>query len=271
MDKKLIVVRGGGDLATGTIYRLWSAGLPVLVLEDKKPAAIRRLVAVSEAVYDKKAVVEDMTAVLIDSAARVWPTIRQGLVPVLIDPEGDAIAKLKPFAVVDAIIAKRNLGTSRNMAPLTIALGPGFEAGRDVDYVIETKRGHNLGRIIKSGFAFPDTRIPGNIGGYTKERVIHAPEAGIFRNINKITDIVKAGDTIAEIETDDGLKVPVKTVISGIVRGLLRDCYRVPKGFKVADIDPRLSELENCSTISDKARCISGGVLELIAAAINKS
>ena len=150
------------------------------------------------------------------------------------------------------------------MARLTVALGPGFEAGKDVTLVIETMRGHNLGRIIRSGGARPDTGIPGNIGGYTSERVIHAAEAGIFHNVRRIGDMVTAGEAIAEIETDDGRFFPVPATISGIIRGLLREGYPTPKGFKIADIDPRKEELANCFTISDKARCIAGSVLEAV-------
>lgn len=152
------------------------------------------------------------------------------------------------------------------MAPLTIALGPGFTAGVDVDFVVETKRGHRLGRIIREGAAIPNTGVPGVIGGYGAERVIHAEKAGVFRNVCAIGDIVSAGETIAEIETPDGIRTPVTTRIAGILRGLLRDGYPVTPGFKVADVDPRREELENCFLISDKARCIAGSVLELIAA-----
>ena len=262
----LIIVRGGGDLATGTIHRLWSAGLRVLVLETTQPAAIRRQVALCEAVYEGEATVEGLRAVRIEALEQVQSVWAQGAVPVLVDPEGACIARAKPEVVVDAILAKRNLGTRRDMAPLTIALGPGFTAGQDVDVVVETKRGHRLGRIIREGAAIPNTGVPGVIGGYGAERVIHAEKAGIFRNVCAIGDIVSAGETIAEIETPDGIRTPVTTRIAGILRGLLRDGYPVTPGFKVADVDPRREELENCFLISDKARCIAGSVLELIAA-----
>ena len=196
MEQKLIVVRGGGDLATGTIHRLWSAELPVLVLETEHPAAIRRQVSVSEAVYDGQAVVEDMTAVCISNCEKVWDVLAKRKVPVLVDPEGMSIQKLCPVVVVDAILAKKNLGTHRAMAPLTVALGPGFEAGRDVDVVIETKRGHNLGRVIRSGSAAANTGIPGRIDGYAKERVMHSTEQGVFHNIRKIGDIVEKGELL---------------------------------------------------------------------------
>lgn len=170
---------------------------------------------------------------------------------------------LRPAVVVDAILAKKNLGTTKEMAPLVIALGPGFTAGEDVDVVIETKRGHNLGRVIRSGSAVPNTGIPGIIGGYGKERVMHAQAEGILRNVASIGDIVEARAVIAEIETEKGT-VPVEASLSGLLRGLIRDGYPVTKGFKIADIDPRKEELQNCFTISDKARCIAGSVLEVI-------
>lgn len=273
--KDLIVVRGAGDLATGTIHRLKKAGFRLLVLEAEHPAAIRRQVALSEAVYAGSARVEDVEAVRMDvdlaekknrkellepEMERIW---KKDGVPVLVDPAGLSIEALRPAVVVDAILAKKNLGTTKEMAPLVIALGPGFTAGEDVDVVIETKRGHNLGRVIRSGSAVPNTGIPGIIGGYGKERVMHAQAEGILRNAASIGDIVEARAVIAEIETENGT-VPVEASLSGLLRGLIRDGYPVTKGFKIADIDPRKEELQNCFTISDKARCIAGSVLEAI-------
>ena len=273
--KDLIVVRGAGDLATGTIHRLKKAGFRLLVLEAEHPAALRRQVALSEAVYAGSARVEDVEAVRMDvdlaekknrkefleqEMERIW---KKDGVPVLVDPAGLSIAALRPAVVVDAILAKKNLGTTKEMAPLVIALGPGFTAGEDVDVVIETKRGHNLGRVIRSGSAVPNTGIPGIIGGYGKERVMHAQAEGILRNAASIGDIVEARAVIAEIETENGT-VPVEASLSGLLRGLIRDGYPVTKGFKIADIDPRKEELQNCFTISDKARCIAGSVLEVI-------
>lgn len=161
----LIIVRGGGDLATGTIHRLWSAGLRVLVLETTRPAAIRRQVALCEAVYEGEATVEGLRAVRIEALEQAQSVWVQGAVPVLVDPEGACIARAKPEVVVDAILAKRNLGTSRDMAPLTIALGPGFVAGQDVDAVVETKRGHRLGRIIREGALSPIPAFPASLAG----------------------------------------------------------------------------------------------------------
>lgn len=266
----LIVVRGGGDLATGTIHRLWSAGLRVLVLEAEHPAAIRRQVSLCEAVYEGETTVEGLRAVRVESLEAAEAVWAENAVPVLVDPKGSCLKQARPAVLIDAIIAKKNLGTTREMAPLTIALGPGFVAGQDVDVVVETKRGHKLGRIIREGAAAPNSGVPGIIGGYGAERVIHAQEAGIFRNRHAIADLVTAGETIAVIEMPDGNTVPVTTQIDGILRGLLRDGYPVTRGFKVADVDPRRSELENCFLISDKARCIAGSVLELVAAELWK-
>ena len=266
MNKKdLIIVRGGGDISTGTIHRLWQAGYGLLVLETPYPSAIRRQVALSEAVYEGTAEVEGVTACRIEEAEQTWQMIDSGRVPVLVDPEGSSIRRLKPAALVDAILAKKNLGTAMDMAPLTIGLGPGFTAGTDVHYVIETMRGHRLGRIISDGAAMPNTGVPGVIAGFGAERVIHADAEGRIRNVCHIADIVKAGQVIAEIESG-GPGTEVKASIDGILRGLIRDGYPVTKGFKIADIDPRYSELANCFTISDKARCIAGSVLELICA-----
>jgi len=266
----LIIVRGGGDIATGTIHRLHQAGFRELVLETEHPAAIRRQVALSEAVYDGAAVVEGVKAVRLDTLSQMDQVIRDGNVPLIVDPEGKTIRELKPVVVVDAILAKKNLGTTRGMAPLTVGLGPGFTAGSDVDVVIETMRGHNLGRIIRGGSALPNTGIPGNIGGYTAERVMHAAAAGIFHNVRAIGDVVEKGDEIAWIETGEKKHVPVKATLTGIIRGLLREGYPVTEGFKLADIDPRQSELANCFTISDKARCIAGSVLEVVCAYYHK-
>ena len=261
--ENLIIVRGGGDIATGTIYRLYQCGFQVLVLEIPNPSAIRRNVAFSEAVYQGEQKVEDVTCFLAENLADAVSMLKEGKLVMLVDPDGESIPKLKPMAVVDGILAKKNLGTNRSMADITVALGPGFEAGKDVDAVIETMRGHSLGRVIYQGKAMKNTGVPGVIGGYAKERVIHSPAGGKLKNVKKITDLVKQGDIIATIETDEE-SIPVRATIDGLLRGLIRDGYPVTKGFKIADIDPRTDEYENCFTISDKARCIAGGVLEAI-------
>ena len=261
--KDLIVVRGGGDLATGTIYKLKKRGFPVLILEVANPSAIRRNVSFCEAVYQGMQTVEDMTCYLAESLEHAQELLLEGKLVVLVDPMGESIPKWKPLAVIDAILAKKNLGTNKEMAPITVALGPGFTAGEDVDAVVETQRGHHLGRVIWEGSAAPNTGIPGIVGGYGKERVIHCPAKGILRNVKKITDTVSKGEVIAAVETEEGI-VPVEATLDGILRGLIRDGYPVRPGFKIADIDPRTEEYNNCFTISDKARCIAGGVLEAI-------
>ena len=261
--KNLMIVRGGGDLATGTIYKLKKCGFPVLILETESPSAIRRNVAFSEAVYQGQQTVEDMTCYLAGSADEAQQFLAEGKLTLLVDSAGESIEEFKPLAVVDAILAKKNLGTHKEMAPITVALGPGFEAGIDVNAVIETKRGHNLGKTLWSGFAAPNTGVPGIIAGFGKERVIHCPAEGILRNVKKITDTVVKGEVIAAVETEAG-NVPVEASLDGLLRGLIRDGYPVTKGFKIADIDPRMDEYGNCFTISDKARCIAGGVIEAI-------
>lgn len=261
--KDLVIVRGGGDLATGTICKLYKSGFNVLVLETDAPSAIRRNVAFSEAVYEKTKTVEDVTCVLAPSQQEAIKLLENGQLCMLVDPLGEAISFFTPQVVVDGILAKRNLGTNKGMAPITIALGPGFEAGVDVDAVIETKRGHHLGRVLYEGWAIPNTGVPGMVGGYSKERVLHSPIDGIFHGVVSITDTVYAGQTIGYID-NAGKKVPVVATIDGILRGILREGMYVTSGFKIADIDPRKDEYENCFTISDKARCIAGGVLEAI-------
>lgn len=309
----LIICRGAGDLATGIIHRLHRAGHRVIALETDYPAAIRRQVSFCEAVYDGSAAVEGVTARLVPaltdaendteiateadtetdaetysglndtptahivsekwSRSAIEAVLEAGEVPLLIDPTGESIVLLKPDVVIDAIIAKKNLGTTINMAPLVIGVGPGFTAGNDVHLVIESMRGHNLARIITDGMAQPNTGVPGNIAGFTSERVIHAPAAGYIHDVRKIGDIVQKGDEIARIYPDKGSfdnelseYVPVNATITGIIRGLIREGYYFKKGFKIADIDPRESELTNCFTISDKARSIAGSVLEAVSA-----
>ena len=297
----LIICRGAGDLATGIIHRLHRAGHRVIALETDYPAAIRRQVSFCEAVYDGSAAVEGVTARLVPAladaetdtetysgindtpaahiASEKWDSsvikavLEAGEVPLLIDPKGESIELLRPDVVVDAIIAKKNLGTTINMAPLVIGIGPGFTAGQDVHLVIESMRGHNLARIITDGMAQPNTGVPGNIAGFTSERVIHAPAAGYIHDVRKIGDIVQKGDEIARIYPDKGSYdnklseyVPVNATITGIIRGLIREGYYFKEGFKIADIDPREGELSNCFTISDKARSIAGSVLEAVSA-----
>lgn len=255
----LVIVRGGGDLATGTIHCLHQCGFKVLVLETGQPTTIRRQAAFSEAMYHGETVVEGVRARRVTDQAQIMQCFEAGIVPMIEDTRGQWIEALGPDVVVDAIIAKKNLGTRTDMAPLVIGLGPGFMAGSDVHVVIETMRGHNLGRMITAGSALPNTGIPGVVAGYSKERVIHSPAAGVMHNVAAIGNVVKKGDTIAYVD-----QTPVCATLDGVLRGLLNDGLSVTQGFKIADIDPRLSEQQNCVTISDKARTIAGGVLQAI-------
>lgn len=261
----LIMVRGGGDMATAVVHKLTRSGFRVLVLEMDRPSSIRRQVSLSEAVYDGQAEVEGVCARLIRDEDEMRAAWHAGVVPIVIDPRADSVQHLKPEVLIDATISKRNLGMRKDMAPLTIALGPGFCAGTDVHAVIETMRGHNLGRIITQGCAQANTGIPGSIGGYAAERVIHAQYEGSLRCVRRIGDSVAQGEVIARIESREGA-FPVYASISGLIRGMIRDGFPVTAGFKIADIDPRKEEYENCFTISDKARCIAGSVLELVCA-----
>jgi len=251
----IIIVRGGGDLATGVIQKLFRVGLPVVILETTRPTAIRRSVALCEAVYNGHMQVEDVfcrKADRIDQLTECW---KKDEVPLLIDPDGRCIQEIKPAAVIDAILAKRNIGTNRQMADITIGLGPGFTAGVDVDAVIETMRGHDLGRLILDGAAMPNTGIPGLIGGFSKQRVLHAPKAGILQCQKQIGDVCESGETIFRIGGE-----AVCAPFTGLLRGLLPDGMDIPAGMKTADIDPRTDV--DWHTISDKARCLGGAVLE---------
>lgn len=259
IDQCTVIVRGGGDIATGSIQKLYRAGFKVVVLEIDKPSAIRREVAFCEAVYEGEMTIEGITAKLCKTIEEIKSCWADKTIPIVIDPTGEIIEKLKPIALVDAILAKKNYGTNRAMAPITIGLGPGFCAGKDVDIVIETMRGHNLGRLIFSGEPMANTGTPGIIKGVGKERVIYSPCAGTVENICKIGDIVEKGQVIAKV---DGMEVTA--TISGVLRGLIREGYKVPEKFKMADIDPREEEQQNCFTISDKARAIGGAVLEAL-------
>lgn len=257
--KEIVIVRGGGDIASGVIQKLYRCGFKVLVLDIENPTCIRRAVSFSEALFEDEIEVEGIKSVRVRNLEEIEDAWKNNKVPVIIDPKGSYINLLKPKAVVDGILAKKNLGTYINMAPITIALGPGFEAGKDVNVVIETNRGHNLGRLIFKGEAQADTGAPGNIGGYTKERVIYSPCDGVINNVREIGDIVKKEEPLAYV--GDYI---VRATIDGVLRGIIRNNSKVYKGLKIADIDPRLEERKNCFTISDKARTIGGGVLEAL-------
>ncbi|MDX8337378.1 MULTISPECIES: selenium-dependent molybdenum cofactor biosynthesis protein YqeB [Cetobacterium] len=253
----LTIIRGAGDLATGVIFSLYKSGFKLLVLETTKPSAIRRTVAFSECIYCKEKNIEEVKAKKVKNLKEIETCWEKKEIPIIVDEKGDWIHKLKPDIVIDAIIAKKNLGTQKNMAPITIALGPGFVAGKDVDLVIETMRGHNLGKIILTGQAESNTGVPGEIAGVSKERVVYAETSGVFKELKRIGDIVKKGEVIGIID-----ETPIHSTIDGLLRGIIRSGYKVKKGLKIADIDPRLNQYENCFTISDKARTLGGAVLE---------
>lgn len=252
----LVIVRGGGDLGTGIIYRLYKAGYKVMALDIEEPLCIRRKVSFSEAIYDGKIIVEGVQGVLTKDLDEIYHALDNGFIPVYVDPKGEIIKEIKPLAVVDSILAKKNLGMSKDLAPITIGVGPGFEAGVDVDLVIESNRGHDLGKVIYHGMAAASTGIPGDIMGYREERVIRANATGIVNNLFNIGDQVEKGDIICQINGID-----VIANISGVLRGMIRNGKYVKEGLKIGDIDPRGIE-EYVYTISDKARAIAGGVLE---------
>lgn len=263
---KIIIVRGGGDIASGTINRLHNMGFRVLVLEISKPNFIRRKVCYGEAVYEGEFSLEGTVSKLACSLEEIYSIWEEKKIPVYIDPEMKILEKLSPDVIIDGILAKKNLGMSKELAPVTIGLGPGFEAGKNVHAVIETNRGHNLGRIIYEGKAAENTGIPGIIQGYGKERVIYASAEGILKTVHDIGDVVQKDEIIAYIGTE-----PVKASLTGLIRGMIREGSFVKKGLKISDIDPREDQLENCYTISDKARTISGGAVEAVFFLLNKN
>jgi len=264
VDSLTVLIKGAGELATGVAHRLSRCHLRVCMTEIPRPQAVRRGVAFSEAVYEGEKEVEGVIARLISSPDEIQTVWREGKLPLLIDPEARVRDILKPDVLVDAIIAKENLGTKISDATLVIGLGIGFRAGRDVHVVIETNRGHNLGRVILQGEAEANTGIPGEIAGVSAERVFRAPKAGRFLTQHEIGDCVEAGEVIAFV---DG--APVKVMTGGIVRGLLRNGTEVNRGMKAGDVDPRGIK-EYGHTISDKSRTISGGVLEAILSHFNR-
>ena len=270
-DGALVLLRGGGDLGTGVAHRLVKAGYRVVILEANAPCAVRRTVSFAEAVRAGEITVEGVLARRTDLRADGAPDEQlskwlSGLgsrngemwVPVLVDPDGVSIAHILPDVIVDARMAKRNLGTRKGQAKLTVALGPGFEAGKDVDLVIETKRGHDLGRVISNGPADADTGVPGDVAGVGAKRLLRSPGAGVFRPEKQIGDIVSEGDTVGLVGT-----VPVRAATSGLLRGLVADGLEVTEGEKLGDVDPRGRDVDP-HTISDKARAVGGAVLEAL-------
>lgn len=264
LDELVVLIKGAGELASGVAHRLSRSHFKVCMTEIAHPQAIRREVSFCEAAYDGEKEVEGVVAKLVSSLKEVRQVWQEGKIPLIVDPEAKIRNALKPDILVDAIMAKKNLGTRITDAPLVIGLGPGFQVGRDVHLIIETNRGHNLGRVLVKGEAEPNTGIPGEIGGVLAERVLRSPKAGWFWATKKIGDYVQAGDIVAHV--DDA---PVKAWLGGVIRGLLRDGTEVHKGMKAGDIDPRGTK-EHCYMISDKSRAIAGGVIEAILSHFNR-
>jgi len=262
-DQTLIVVRGGGDLASGVIYRLHRAGFPVVVTELETPLLVRRMASFGEAVYSGFISIEGVTARFTASLEGVPSIHRMREVPVVMDPNGESLQLLKPFAVVDGRMAKVNLGTTMSDASLVVALGPGFMAGEDCHAVIETNRGHNLGRAIYHGSAEPDTGEPGKVEGLTHTRVLRAPTEGHVEPHAVIGDSLEAGQLIAQVNSQQIL-APFK----GVLRGLIQERVWVTAGMKIGDLDPR-AKREHCFTISDKSLAVGGGALEVVLAALH--
>ncbi len=257
-DIPIAIVKGAGDLGTGVAYRLWKCGFRVLCTDLEQPLVIRRTVAFASAIYEGCVTVEGVACqriVYADEAFHLW---QRETLPVIADPVARTVQALRPEIVVDAIMAKRNTGTAIHDAPCVIALGPGFTAGQDCHAVIETQRGHDLGRVIWSGSASPNTGIPGKVGGEDARRVVRAPCHGQLYGRRAIGDFVKEGEVIAQVD-----RTPVPATLSGVLRGLLHDGVPVKAGMKIADVDPR-GEQRFCFSISDKALAVGGGVLEAV-------
>ena len=262
LDASIVLIRGGGDLASGVAARLFRSGFPIVMTELPQPLMVRRTVSFGEAVNEGRVQVEGIEASLVDGPEEAERLLRsrgkERSIPVIVDPGASCRALIKPLVIVDAIMAKRNLGTRMADAPLVIALGPGFVAGVDCHVVVETNRGHCLGRAIYSGSAEPDTGIPGAIGGKTSERILRAPADGAVEGIVGIGERVRSGQTVARV---DGREV--RAQIDGVLRGLVRSGLQVSKGLKIGDVDPR-AESGHCFLVSDKSLAIGGGVLEAI-------
>lgn len=258
IEETTVVVRGAGELASGVIRRLALAGFRVVALEREKPECVRRAVCFAEAVYEGEFEVEGVTAKLLNSPEEVSATIKSGMVPLLVDPEGKYLKIGKPDFLIDARMVKRDQSASLNPGSIAIGLGPGFEAGRNCHAAVETNRGIDLGRVIYKGSPQVDTGIPAAVEGKTTERVVRAPAEGIFRSSNSIGDQVNKGDKVGEVAGQ-----PVKCAIGGVLRGLIRDGTTVGLNQKIGDIDPR-GIRDYCFKISDKANAVAGGVMEAV-------
>jgi xanthine dehydrogenase accessory factor len=267
-DFPLVLIKGAGDLASGVALRLHRAGFPIVMTETGQPLAVRRRVAFAQAVYDGACQVEEVTARLC-TPEETAAVLRQGDIPVLVDPQTHSRVQLQPFALVDAVMAKRNTGTQREDAPLVVALGPGFTAGVDCHAIIETNRGHNLGRVFWRGSAEPDTGMPGEVPGIggRASRVLRAPAAGQVEPQAAIGDHVAGGAVLAVVRGPDGAAADVVAPFDGVLRGLIHQSVSVTAGMKIGDVDPR-AEQSHCFTVSDKSLAIGGGVLEAILTAL---
>ncbi len=265
--KHLIIVRGGGEIASGIIHCLHCAGFRVLVLEQKKPTATRRKVSFSDAMYRGEAEVERVTCYRAKTLPEAAKRLKKGEVIMMADPEAKCVAELHPDVLVDAILNHQPTGTNKGMAIHTIALGPGFCAGRDVDVVVETGRGHNLGRLIYEGYSSKD---PDHGNGTVDaspnlDHLVFSPADGRIEVLRTISLVVKKGEPIAHLHTKEGKTIEIEATIDGVLRGIIYDGVKVAAGQKIADIHPTMGQ-EECYTISDKARCIGGSVLEAVMA-----
>jgi xanthine dehydrogenase accessory factor len=264
-SETLVMIKGAGDLATGVAYRLHRSGFPVLMTELSTPTMVRRAVSFGQAVYDGETSVEGVSARRVDDPQQALALAREGMIiPLVIDPQAQALGVLKPQVLVDAIMAKRNTGTCLTDAPLVIALGPGFTAGVDCHAAIETNRGHWLARILYQGSPQPDTKTPGKVQGYARGRVIRAPAEGHLRPVARVGDRLRKGDLIGDV---DGHQV--RAMFDGVLRGLIHPDVPVSKGLKIGDLDPRDVD-RHCFTISEKSFAIGGAVLEAILAWLNE-
>ncbi|MEW6524189.1 MAG: selenium-dependent molybdenum cofactor biosynthesis protein YqeB [Bacillota bacterium] len=263
-----VLVRGAGDLATGVAHRLHRSGFSVFMTELPEPAAVRRSVAFSQCVFEGSFTVEGIEAVRAESSGEALELAKDGArVPVIVDPGERPLVELSPVVLVDGRMAKRNLDTSRHQARVVIGLGPGFSAGQDVHAVVETMRGHHLGRVIYQGQAQPHTGVPAEVGGSGAERLLRAPSAGTWRTHARLGEHVTQGQLVAEVwamsPAGHDVRAQVLAAVPGMLRGLLRDGAPVRAGQKAGDIDPR-PDPGSIWLISDKARAVGGGVLEAI-------
>jgi len=255
----LVIVRGGGDIASGVIATLHKEGFKVLVLEQAGPTAIRRYVSFSEAVWQGQMTVEGMTAYNAKSLDQIKKHLLEGHIVVAVDELGDLIQEFPPIALVDAMLKKKNIMTTLDMASFVVGIGPGHEVGRHCHCAIESNRGPDLGKRYYSGSPEADTGIPGQIEGVSRDRVYYAKVSGQLQVKKDIDSMVNKGDIIALIGEEE-----VRTAISGLVRGMIRDGTEVKSGLKIADVDPRSDLKDACYKISDKATCIGQSVLKAI-------